>query len=316
MPGTVNFPAPFTGVDLVYREAFDLYIDHILSGIEQVLAAPMLTCVTLWIVIQGIMVMRGDIDARHGITKIVSVAIVVSLVLSATIYHDYVYEFFHHGIPQFVRDLGGNFGLPPGTLPMQLDVIFRFGEAAFQGVAAQIPPDNELDASSFDMAQLGFYFTLWSIFGIYHVVEIMMSVMVALGPLFIIGFLFDATRSITTNWVGIMVAYAIMLLLVMIVATIVVSVIISAGVYIISQMPGANTSQDIILLYELDFLILTGNALLVAVPTIASTIGGGVTVTGSQMGQSFMRRAATYYRPKESPMGPANQTQWMGNRFQ
>jgi len=42
-------------------------------------------------------------------------------------------------------------------------------------------------------------------------------------------------------------------------------------------------------LYELDLFILTGNALVVALPAIAAQIGGGVAAQGTQMGMSALR---------------------------
>lgn len=315
MPGNI-FPAPFTAIDLAYKNGFDLYINSIIGGIERMLATPLLACVTLWVIVQGVLVMRGDIDARRGVTKLLTVALVIGLVSSATLYHDYVEQMFRQGIPDLVRRLGGDFGLPEGLIPTQIDIVFRIGEAAFQEVASQIPPDNELDAVAIDGAQFFFYFTLWSIFGIYDVIMIMMSVLVSVGPLFIIGFLFEATAGITTRWVGQLVSYSIMLLLVSIIASVVVSILITAGGLIIAQIALGTTSQDIVFLYELDFLILTGNALVVAVPAIASSIGGGVGFNGSQMGQSVSRRLAYYVRKPALSTGPSQQIQSLGTFFQ
>lgn len=315
MPGN-TFAAPFTAIDLAYKEAFDLYIKNAMGNIQAVLATPLLACVTLWVIVQGILVMRGDIDARRGVTKLLTVALIVGLVSSAPLYHDYIETMFQDAIPNFVRTLGGNFGLPPGTVPAEIDIVFRSGEAAFQHVAAQVPPDDELDAVAFDGAQFFFYFTLWSIFGIYDIISIMMSVLVSVGPLFLIGFLFEATAGITTRWVGQLVTYSIMLLLVLIVASVVVSVLIVAMVPILAQVALGVTSQNIILLYELDFLILTGNALVVAVPAIAANIGGGVGANGSQIGQSVFRRFSHYARPAVSSNEPSRQIQSLGGFFQ
>lgn len=315
MPGN-TFPAPFTAIDVAYKVTFDAYLGNVVGSIESVLAGPLLACVTLWVIVQGILVIRGDIDARRGVTKLLMVALVIGLVSSGTLYHDYIETMFKESIPNFVRQLGGNFGLPAGALPTEIDLMWRLGEAGFQQVAAQIPPTDELDAVSLDGAQFFFNFTLWSIFGAYDIIQIMMNVLVSVGPLFIIGFLFEATAGITTRWVGQLVAYAIMLLLVLIVASIVISVFAIASVPILAQLALGTTSQDIILLYELDFLILTGNALVVAVPAIAASIGGGVGFSGSQMGQSVFRSFSKYSRPKPAADAPSHQIQSLGGFFQ
>lgn len=163
--------APFTAIDLAYKTAFKQYLTGAFSTITTTLSAPFLACVTLWIIVQGVLVMRGDIDARRGLTKLISIAIITGLVTTSTIYHDYVAVLFEDAIPSFVQQLGGNMGIPTKFLPAQLDIIFRGGQAAFQKVAAEIPPMDELDSLAFEGAQFVFYFSLWSIFGIYHVVD-------------------------------------------------------------------------------------------------------------------------------------------------
>jgi type IV secretion system protein VirB6 len=287
------FIAPFTAIDLAYSAAFKAYLHNAVANVQSTIAGPLLALVTLWIIVQGILVMRGDIDTRRGLTKIITVAIVVGLVTSSSLYTTYVQDLFETAIPSMVTKLGGGTHIPSQFIPLQLDIIFRGGQAAFQSVASEIPPGDNLDSLSFQGAQFLFYFTLWSIFGVYCTVSIMTSVLVAIGPLFIIGFLFEATRGITTQWLGQLINYAILLLLITIVAQVVVGVIVTfmTGVFLITIAKGTDAGQ-IIGLYELDLFILSGNALVVALPAIAAQIGGGVAAQGVQMGMSTLRNLA------------------------
>ena len=282
--------APFTAIDLAYSTAFKTYLSNAVANVQSAIATPFLACVTLWIIVQGVLVMRGDIDARRGLTKMIQVAIVVGLVTSTSLYQANVQDLFETAIPSMISKLGGGLGIPAKFVPLELDVIFRAGQAAFQKVASEIPPNDNLDSLSFQGAQFIFYFTLWSIFGIYDTVSILTSVLVAIGPLLIVGFLFDATKGITTQWVGQLIGYALLLLLVTIVAQVVVAVM---GVFMIgaflTTIGLGTTAGEIVGLYELDLFILSGNALVVALPTIAAQIGGGVAAQGIQMGMSALR---------------------------
>jgi type IV secretion system protein VirB6 len=285
--------APFTVIDIAYAQAFKLYLNKSVGALESAITAPLLACVTIWIIIQGILVMRGDIDTRRGITKLVVVAIVVGLVTSSALYQAYVQDLFEKAIPTFVTQVGGNFGVPTDDIPKELDVVFNLGTAAFQRVAAEIPPTDELDALSFQGAQGIFYFAIWGIFSVYDLTNILTSLLVALGPIFLIGYLFEATQGIASRWLGQLIGYAILLLLTSIVASVVVLTIATfmAGAFAVT-MAGGPTSGQLVGLYELDFFILTGNALVVALPAIAANIGGGVAAAGGHMGQSIFRRFA------------------------
>jgi type IV secretion system protein VirB6 len=285
--------APFTAIDLAYTTAFNLYLNSILGAMQAALAGPLLACVTLWIIVQGILVMRGDIDTRHGLTKIVTVALVFCIVSSSSLYQDNVQALFETAIPSMIQQLGGNIGVPTTFMPTELDIIFRAGEVGFQKVAAEIPPGDELDALAFQGAQFFFYFTLWSIFAIYDMVSILTSVLVGIGPLFIIGFLFEATKGIAFRWVGQMISYAILLLLISIVATVVVATIaLFMTATFVTTIAVGTTAGQLIGLYELDLFIMTGCSLVLALPMIAASIGGGVGAQGMQLGQSIYRQFA------------------------
>jgi len=165
--------APFSIMDDTYRAAFTFYVNDTVGKVETAVAGPLLACVTLWVIVQGILVMRGDIDPRRGLTKLITVALVVGLVTSSSLYQDNVQKLFVEGIPKLVSDLGGNMGLPTVTTPVMLDLIFQLGQAGFNKVASTIPEMDMLDALAFDGSQFFFYFTLWSIFGIYDLVTIL-----------------------------------------------------------------------------------------------------------------------------------------------
>ncbi len=301
---TLSLLVPFTLIHETYKGVFTLYLNNVLSLVQTAVVGPVSVCVTLWVMVQGILIMRGDIDARRGLTKIVTFSLVIGLVTTSSLYQQYVYDLFETAIPAMVAQVGGNFGASDAYIPMELDAIFQLGQLGFQTVASQIPEMDTLDSLAFEGAQYFFYFTLWSIFGICDLTEILTSVLVSLGPLFIIGFLFDATKDITMKWVGQLVSYGILLLLTTIVAAMVVTTIAGtmAGTFLVaivgSKLGAGSVAGKLVGLYELDMFIMTGNALVVALPAIAAQLGSGVGANGVQLGQGIMRLFADHKGPE------------------
>lgn len=286
----MELPYPFHTIDQTFGLAFAGFLGDLLGQVESVIAVPVLLCVTLWIIVQGMLVMRGDIDARHGVIRIVLVAIIVGLATSESLYTTYVQTLFVTTIPNLVPQLG-NFGVPAQGIPYELDAVFRAGEAMFQRIAARIPEADTQDVIAFEGAQAFFYFSLWSIFSIYDVVSILTTVLVDVGPLLLILYLFENTKAMVTRWIGQLVTYGLLLILLSIVAAIVVSTesLAVVAAFAADQLLLPPAAQ-ILGLYELDMFFLTGNALVVALPAIAAFIGGGVGTDGAQWASSFGRR--------------------------
>lgn len=146
----MNFtiPAPFTAIHTIFDLAFTTSLDTMLGTIQEAVSAPLVACVTLWIIVQGILVMRGEIDTRGGITRVITVTVVVALVVGQANYHDYVVSVFEETIPNFIQQFSGS-GLPLQTIPAQLDTMFALTQAAFQRIASEIGPMNDQDILAF-----------------------------------------------------------------------------------------------------------------------------------------------------------------------
>ncbi|MBZ5763496.1 MULTISPECIES: type IV secretion system protein [Rhizobium] len=298
---SLSIPAPFTAIHTVFDTAFTVGLNTLLDDIQNAVSAPLLACVTLWIMVQGVLVIRGEIDARNGITRVIMVSIVVSLVLKQADYHQYVAAFFEDTIPQFVEKFSAS-DLPLETIPAQLDGVFAIAQAAFQKIASEIGPQNEQDILAFQGAQWIFYGTLWVAFGTYDAVGILTKVLLAIGPLVLVGYLFDRTRDIAAKWIGQLITYGILLLLLNIVATIVILTEAGGLALILTVVITAGTTAaKIIGLYELDMFFLTGNALILALPAIAGNIGGSYWSGGGQSANSLSRRITQTNRVTANP---------------
>lgn len=266
--------APFTTIHTVFDTAFTIALDSVLEKIQSAINAPLVACVTLWIIVQGILVIRGEIDARVGIMKIIRVSIVVALILGQANYHSYVVLFFEDTIPNFVRKVSGN-SIALINIPQQLDLMFALSLSSFQKIAAEIGPMNSQDILAFEGAQWVFYGALWVTFEVYDACGILTKVLLAIGPLILVGYLFDHTRDMASKWVGQLLSYGLLLLLLNIVATIVITTeVVALKLMLIVINNAGTTAAKIIGLYELDMLFLAGDALIVALPVIAGNIAG------------------------------------------
>ncbi|MBY5558688.1 type IV secretion system protein (plasmid) [Rhizobium leguminosarum] len=287
--------APFTAIHTVFDHAFTIALNSVLGKIQSALNAPLVACVTLWIIIQGILVMRGEIDTRGGITKIITVSIVISLILGQANYHDFVVSFFEETIPSFVDQISGS-RIPLVDIPQKLDFMFSLSQVYFQKIASEIGPMNSQDTLAFEGAQWIFYGALWVTFEIYDACGILTKLLVAIGPLILVGYLFDHTRDMASKWVGQLLSYGLLLLLLNIVATLVIATEVAAlAVMLVVINSAGTTAAKIIGLYELDMFFLAGDALIVALPMIASNIGGG-TWAGTNKSLSLRRQLAQITR--------------------
>lgn len=287
-----KIPAPFTAIHAIFHGAFTLGLHKVIDRIQEAVSAPLVACVTLWIIIQGFLVMRGQVDARGGISRVIMVSIVVALILGQANYQQYIEAVFDDTIPKLAHQISGS-NLPFIGIPQKLDVMFAASQVAFQRIASEIGPMNQQDILAFQGAQWILYGALWTAFEIYDAVGILTKVLLAIGPLVLVGYLFDHTRDMATRWIGQLLSYGLLLLLLNIVATIVIAAeAVSLGVMLAVIRYTGTTAAKIIGLYELDMLFLAGDALIVALPTIASSIAGGSWAGANQSLSSLNRRIA------------------------
>lgn len=286
----MRLQAPFTITDQIYTREIEALLTNTINQIRDVISAPLLACVTLWIIVQGILVIRGDVDTRQGVTKLLTVAFIVSLVSSAPLYTEYVEDMFRTAIPAFIKNIGNDGAAPLSTLPEQIDGVFLAGEALFLSISERLPSDDIQAVYSYEGAQFIFYLTLWGIFGVYDLAVVMNDLLISIGPLILIGFLFEATRDMTMRWIGQLLSYALLFLFISVLATIVVAIQLEAIAAVALVDRVAPTAAAIIGLFELDIFMLTGNAIVVALPGLAAALGGGVAAAAPRFVNSLYRR--------------------------
>jgi type IV secretion system protein VirB6 len=251
------------------------------SGLSAI-SGPLMAVVVLWIIVQGILVMRGDVSARSGITKIVRVVLVVSLLSSFSYFSTYVVDLFQTTLPNWAANsITGTTG--PGTgAPGLFDKVWNESMAIAKAADAQLSMWDVTAGVELDLLEVGIGLCLIIAFAVYEIGQIMLGVVIAVGPFVIAGYLFDATRGIAERWLGKMIGLSILTLLIAIALNIILQ---GDATYITTAAAtGAlDVQTSLAILMQATLFYALGAVIIVLLPSIAAYIGGGISFHPSQM---------------------------------
>jgi type IV secretion system protein VirB6 len=290
---------PFTNMANNFGTAFGTGTQTAITAMLAAVAAPLLACVTLWIIVQGILVMRGDMDPRGGITRIIKVAMVVGILTSSGLYTNYVQTLFITTIPNWFATAAGGSQAAITSTPAAFDNMWAVTEHTVETVDAQIPIYDIVDAVSIVLIELAIMVLMVVTFAIYEFAIIITGVMVAIGPVVIVGYLFEATKGVTDRWIGKLITYGLLTLLINITLNIVLTGEKAYMRTILTQQASGTAAVpgEIKVLIELAMFFAMGAFIVVSLPAIAAVLGGGLGVSpGAAIMNAFTNlasRAAT-----------------------
>jgi type IV secretion system protein VirB6 len=272
------------------------------SGLSAI-SGPLTAVVVLWIIVQGILVMRGDVSARSGITKIIRVVLVVSLLSSFSYFSTYVVDLFQTTLPNWAANsITGTTGTGTGA-PGLFDRVWNESMAIAKAADAQLSMWDVTAGVELDLLEVGIGLCLIIAFAVYEIGQIMLGVVIAVGPFVIAGYLFDATRGIAERWLGKMIGLSILTLLIAIALNIILQ---GDATYITTAAAtGAlDVQTSLAILMQATLFYALGAVIIVLLPSIAAYIGGGISFHPSQMVNLVMpavRSARAIAAPTPSP---------------
>jgi type IV secretion system protein VirB6 len=275
---------PFSNMAADFGIAFGTGINSAIASLLSAVAQPLMACVTLWIIIQGILVMRGDTDARAGITRIIKVAFVVGILTSSGLYSGYVQTLFMTTIPNWFATAAGGTTNAAASTPGTFDNMWQVTEHTIETVGAHIAIYDVVDAVSLALIEICLMVLLIITFAIYEFAIIVTGIVVAIGPVVIVGYLFEATKGVAERWIGKLITYGLLTLLI----NITLGVVLAGEkaymrVILANQVIGAaSVSIEIKVLIELAMFFAMGAFIIVSLPAIAATLGGGLGVSPGQ----------------------------------
>ena len=288
-------PTPFTNMDTDFGVAFGAGTQNAITSLLAAVATPLFACVTLWIIVQGILVMRGDMDPRGGITRIIKVALVVGILTSSGLYTNYVQTLFITTIPNWFATAAGGTQAAITSTPATFDNMWQVTEHTIEIVGAQIAIYDVVDSVSLVLIELSIMVLMVVTFAIYEFAIIATGIMVAIGPVVIIGYLFEATKGVTDRWIGKLITYSLLTLLINVTLAVVLQGEKAYMRVILTQQASglAAVPVEIKILIELAMFFAMGAFIIVSLPAIAATLGGGLAVSpGAAIMNAFTNLAS------------------------
>lgn len=261
--------------------AISKYVTEISSSITSAIVPGVTAAVTIWILMYGWTVMRGEVHEPipQFTERAFKVSAILAVALGAGAYQAYVVEFVN----------GLTTGLVQTVMPGSTSNVFS--------------AVDQLDAKGFQLMQMywergtnlfpaGGYADLVSalivgvsaaaaelvIAGFLLLAKVALALMLAVGPLFVACFAFAPTRRFAEGWISKIANYSLLIFLLAAAAAICLSIYKTFFDQMIASSTTANALGD-----AMNLLALTGgiNILIIQLPGVAAGISGGAPVSGA-----------------------------------
>ncbi|EAY3929548.1 type IV secretion system protein [Salmonella enterica] len=271
MASTNLFEAIFDKVD----QALDTYITSTAGDIISFITPIFTSLLIIWIAIWGYMMMFGKASEplQDGVFRILRIGFIITLGLTVGTYTDLVVDFLAKG-PETIASVitGTPTGTSAATLDSLFSKIFEVSEAAWDK-GGIMNGNFGMYLISIIVLVVGAALSLVVAFLIL-LSKIMTTVLLAIGPLFIIMLLFNTTQRFFESWLGMVMNFGFILILAAAIGQLMTSL---ADSYI-SSMMGADASTLANLGDAAMLCIVFALCILVVrqVPSVASALGGGV----------------------------------------
>jgi type IV secretion system protein VirB6 len=270
--------APFYTFDQIIQTPFTDGLESTVNAAMSAVQGPLTAITVLWIIVTGILVMRGDVGVRSGVTRIITISIVVGILMSATLYDEYVVNFFTTGLPDyFASDFLGVTGTAPSA--HSFDALWNSASKVFIIAENNMNFFNVLYCVELGLLQSLMVFPIGLVFLIYETARILTDIVVCIGPFLLAGYLFYATRGIADRFIGKLIGLALLTLLVDIVLSIIINGFITYVDQTMTNVAVASKPEAIIICTQLVIFLTIGSLITTFLPGIASFIGGGVSIS-------------------------------------
>jgi type IV secretion system protein VirB6 len=204
------------------------YIGTNTARVAQVLAPAIGTLAALYVMIWGYLLITGKLEEPFvsGIKRIIMLAVVLGCALNLWLYNDLIVDTFFRAPAQFGADLIGAFD----SVGIVDSIIFNGGDVAslliqkggvFQG-------DFSFYIAGFAVYLIGGLTAIYVMF-LLALSKIALSILLALGPLFIGLLFFETTKRFFEAWIAQMANYAFITILTVLVASLMMGLVSAAA---------------------------------------------------------------------------------------
>lgn len=297
------------GLATEVESAIDVFLNGFIAAKSAALSTALvpvaLSAITIYVMFMGFAVMRGETnDSVSTITwRIFNIAFITGIALSAGAYQTYVVDFVTGIQGAFISIFSGG-GATIGTLIDNLAQPFdTLGSQLWSNATTDVLPNFALlfAAALCAIAEL-ILFALG--LGMYLLSKVALTLILAVGPVFIFLAMFPSTKRFTESWLGQALGFALTNSLIAISFTMFTSFVSQFA----SHMVGDIATTKTILTDMVSLLLVSGSLALVLwnVDTLASALAGGTTITG--IGSAVARGIMNMSRGKsETPSTSVNE---------
>ncbi|ABQ29125.1 type IV secretion system protein [Acidiphilium cryptum] len=269
--------------EFMYNQYSTGFLQSLNSDVGSALSAalpPLSAALVIWVIILGYLMMTGSLDIRYGISKVSTMAIVVGIIASTSLYDSYVQTLFMKSLPSFVASTfsSGNTSNIPQSLDQTFNNFWVAGQIIYKKAnCATCVLEPYVLGIEIELVLVVFFIALALVFAVYLISTTLTGLLVAIGPFLLIGYLFEATKGIPERWLGKLIGLAILLLLI----TALLSLFTGGMTDFLNTKVSTTFTADpvqteIIILGEIAAYTAITAFITIMLPGIAAYIGGGV----------------------------------------
>jgi type IV secretion system protein VirB6 len=216
----------FAEFDTWLRQLLDQYIDQNTQAIAQAIEPLVLALATLYIMIWAYLQMTGRIEepVTAGLKRMATIAAIFAITVHLWLYDSVIVQTFFEAPRQLAAVIIGAYS-PIGILD---EITFSGDE-----LSAQLFRKADIWTPSYALAGMVVYlimgFTAVYIIFLLSLSRIALSILLALGPLFIAFLFFESTKRFFEAWMAQLVHYAMVAVLAVLVASLMMTLVATAA---------------------------------------------------------------------------------------
>src|SRR5215207_236570 len=291
----------FSKIDQQLSDPIQQFVTDGVSNLASAVSGPLKAAVTLWIIFQGIAIMRGVVNepVLDFAVKAMKVAVIVALATQVGTYNEYVKNVFFEALPKEIGNaLAGSGAIVPNA--NAFDSFVQKGYQSAEGLWRQGGLTNPGPAilGAFVMLIAGFGAVVAYTVSLYA--KVALATVLAVGPIFIALALFNSTRRFTESWLGQIVNFVVLQALVMVVLSLVLKV---ADKFTVAAS-SSDFGQAMMAALTMSVIYLLAAFVSFQLPSIATAIAGGGAALGLGLAQSaFLAMANVPYDKAKKLLG-------------
>lgn len=260
----------FSSIENSFTAPLENFISTGSSNLASAVAGPLALAVTLYVIITGVLMMLGKIDTpiREITLRVVKLGIIVALIKESGTYQKFVTDIFFDTLPKEItsalsagRPLNGSSldGLMTQVQIITTDIL-RSSGWGFSIITSSLAAVAVIVIALISMA-VSFVVTLYA--------KIALTLVLALGPVFIACALFESTRRMTEAWFAQVINFVILQVLVVTLGSLLIDIL---GQQITEA---ASYAEALMIPVSLGATFVAAGYILYQLPQLASALAGG-----------------------------------------